>query len=236
MKDLIQNDEVGLIESEINEAIAKDKNAKAIVTSTEATGKAKKTQRAKVRASLEKVSLDGKSYAGLHEVELAMNKLKVKAIKSGDDSDMKSLKSCIEKVFVILANDENFPFHTMENRKSMKNVTIKNPNQCRMSDVLPEQGGNGKGKNAKDEPAVELSLILNLQADDDNNFYSNNKGFFDAHCEVENGELVIDDETLNYTFSLVENMKKELMKMRKNAVAEWHKKVDEIVAKADSKN
>ena len=52
-------------------------------------------------------------------------------------------------------------------------------------------------KNAKDENPVEISLILNLQADDDNNFYSNNQGFFDAHSEVENGELVIDDETLN---------------------------------------
>ena len=144
MKDLIQNDEVGLIESEINEAIAKDKNAKAIVTSTEATGKAKKTQRAKVRASLEKVSLDGKSYAGLHEVELAMNKLKVKAIKSGDDSDMKSLKSCIEKVFVILANDENFPFHTMENRKSMKNVTIKNPDGSTTKGVGATNGNDSR--------------------------------------------------------------------------------------------
>lgn len=225
MNDLIRNDEVGLIESEINEAIAKDKNARAIVNSTEATGKARKTQKAKVRASLEKVSLDGKSYAGLYEVELAMNKLKVKAIKSGDDSDMKSLKSCIEKVFVILAKDENFPFHTMENRKSMKNVTIKNPTACKMSDVLPEQGGNGKGKNAKDENPVEISLILNLQADDDNNFYSNNQGFFDAHSEVENGELVIDDETLNYTFSLVENMKKELMKIRMDALAKAKKPV-----------
>ena len=223
MKDLIPNDEVGLIASDIDKAIAKDKNAKAIVNSTKATGKAKKTQRDKVRESLKKVSLDGKSYAGLHEVELAMNKLKVDAMKNNDMSDMKSLKSCIEKVFLELAKDDNYPFHTMENRKSMKNVTIKNPTECRLSDVLPEKGGNGKDKDTKGENAVELSLILNLQADDDNNFYSNNKGFFDAHCEVENGELIIDDETLNYTFSLVENMKKELMKMRKDALAKIKK-------------
>lgn len=231
----IQNDEVGLIESEIDEAIAKDKNAKAIVTSTEASGKAKKTQRAKVRASLEKVSLDGKSYAGLHEVELAMNKLKVKAIKSGNDSDMKSLKSCIEKVFVILAKDENFPFHTMENRRSMKNVTIKNPTACRMSEVLPEQGGNKKDEKSNDA-VIETDFIINLTADDKNEYYSKNKVLFDSHCEVHGGKFIIDDDTFNYSMSLFTNMQKELIKRRKDSLAEWHEKVNNIVEKANSKN
>lgn len=235
MKDLIQNDEVGLIASDIEKAIAKDKNAKAIFNSTVASGKAKKSQRDKVRESLKKVSLDGKSYAGLHEVELAMNKLKLDCIKSQDDSLMKSLKSCIEKVFIELAKDDNYPFHTMENRKSMKNVTIKNANECRLSEVLQEKGGN-KQDNKADNKAIETDFIVNLTADDNNEFYSKNKVLFDAHCEVHGGKFIIDDDTFNYSMSLFSNLQKELIKRRKDSLAEWHKKVNDIVEKANTRN
>ena len=221
MKNLIPNDEVGLIESEINKAIAKDKNASAIVSSTKATGKAKKSQRDKVRVSLKKVSLDGKNYAGLHEVELAMNKLKIDCIKIQDDSDMKSLKSCIEKVFIELAHDKDYPFHTMENRKSMKNVTIKNPNECKLSEVLLERGAN-KADESENTP-LPADFIVNLTADDKNTFYSKNKVLFDSHSEVENGALVVDDDTFNYQMSLFETMQKELIKMRKDALAKAKK-------------
>lgn len=235
MKDLIQNDEVGLIASDIEKAIAKDKNAKAIFNSTVASGKAKKSQRDKVRESLKKVSLDGKSYAGLHEVELAMNKLKLDCIKSQDDSLMKSLKSCIEKVFIELAKDDNYPFHTMENRKSMKNVTIKNANECRLSEVLQEKGGN-KQDNKADNKAIETDFIVNLTADDNNEFYSKNKVLFEAHCEVHGGKFIIDDDTFNYSMSLFSNLQKELIKRRKDSLAEWHKKVNDIVEKANTRN
>ena len=235
MKDLIPNDEVGLIASDIEKAIAKDKNAKAIVNSTVASGKAKKSQRDKVRESLKKVSVDGKSYAGLHEVELAMNKLKLDCIKAQDDSLMKSLKSCIEKVFIELAKDDKYPFHTMENRKSMKNVTIKNANECRLSEVLQEKGGNKQDEKSNDA-FIETDFIINLTADDKNEYYSKNKVLFDSHCEVHGGEFIIDDDTFNYSMSLFTNMQKELIKRRKDALAEWHKEVNDIVEKASSKN
>jgi hypothetical protein len=221
MKDLIPNDVVALNESEINQAVAKDKQAKAIISSTLATGKAKNTQREKVRISLKKVSLDGKSHAGLHEVELAMNKLKLLAIKTQDKSDMLSLKSCIEKVFIELANDDNFPFHTMENRKSIKDITFKNDQPCIFSPVLNEKGGN-KGK----ETPLPTDIIVNLTADDNNEFYSKNKQFFDLQCEIENGELAVDDKTFNYTMSLFAEMQNELKKMRKNALAKAKKPVE----------
>jgi len=136
MKNLIDNNAVQLCKTEIDKAIAKDVNALAIVTSTKAVTTKKTTQRNKVKASAIKLSADGKSFAGLYEIELAMNKLKVDAIKTQNDSDMKSLKACIEWVFNNLAKDKNYPFHTKENRQSMKNVTIKDDFECKMSDVL----------------------------------------------------------------------------------------------------
>ena len=228
MKDLIDNNVVQLCKTEIDKAIAKDVNALAIVTSTKAVTTKKTTQRNKVKASAIKLSADGKSFAGLYEIELAMNKLKVDAIKTQDDSNMKSLKACIEWVFNNLANDKNYPFHTKENRQSMKNVTIKDDFECKMSDVLPERRNTDKAEK------TESDIILNLTADGDNKFAKKNKILFQKMTDLnENGELVVDDDEFEYTFyTLIDNFRNELLKARKDAELDaLAKEVDEIVEK-----
>ena len=104
-----------LVKTEIKTAIEEELNAHslAIVNSTKAVGTKKKTQRNKVKASITKMSADGKSLAGLHEIELAMNDLKV----DGLINDMKSLKACIEWVFNDLVKDKEYPFFVKENRQ-----------------------------------------------------------------------------------------------------------------------
>ena len=157
-----------------------------------------------------------------------MNKLKVDAIKTQNDSDMKSLKACIEWVFNNLAKDKEYPFHTKENRQSMKNVTIKDDFPCVMSDVLPERRNTDKAEKVEDD------IILNLTTDGDNKFESKNKILFQKMTDLnENGELVIEDDTFEYTFyDLVSSFIAELLKARKNAELDaLEKEVDEIVEK-----
>ena len=96
MKDLlIEINAERLSKTEIDKAITKDKDAAAIVNATKAVTTKKTTQRNKVKAAASELSVDGQSFAGLYKIELAMNKLKVDAIKTQDDSDMKSLKACM---------------------------------------------------------------------------------------------------------------------------------------------
>tara|TARA_R110002051_G_scaffold16_1_gene130 strand:- start:163 stop:858 length:696 start_codon:yes stop_codon:yes gene_type:complete len=229
MKDLLNviNAE-RLSKTEIDKAIAEDINATAIVNATKAVTTKKTTQRNKVKASAIKLSVDGQSFAGLYEIELAMNKLKVDAIKTQNDSDMKSLKACIEWVFNNLAKDEEYPFHTKENRQSMKNVTIKDDFTCIMSDVLPERRNTDKAEKVEDD------IILNLTADSENKFAPKNKILFQKMTDLnENGELVVEDDTFEYTFyTLVENFINELLTARKNAELDaLEKEVDEIIEK-----
>ena len=229
MKDLlIEINAERLSKTEIDKAITKDKDAAAIVNATKAVTTKKTTQRNKVKAAAIELSVDGQSYAGLYKIELAMNKLKVDAIKTQDDSDMKSLKACIEWVFNNLAKDKEYPFHTKENRQSMKNVTIKDDFPCVMSDVLPERRNTDKAEKVEDD------IILNLTTDGDNKFESKNKILFQKMTDLnENGELVIEDDTFEYTFyDLVSSFIAELLKARKNAELDaLEKEVDEIVEK-----
>ena len=97
-----------LSKTEIKTAIKEEdnKHSLAIVNSTKAVGTKKKTQRNKVKASITKMSVDGKSLAGLYEIELAMNDLKV----DGLINDMKSLKACIEWVLMTYQKTRNTRF------------------------------------------------------------------------------------------------------------------------------
>ena len=229
MKDLlIEINAERLSKTEIDKAITKDKDAAAIVNATKAVTTKKTTQRNKVKAAASELSVDGQSFAGLYKIELAMNKLKVDAIKTQDDSDMKSLKACIEWVFNNLAKDKEYPFHTKENRQSMKNVTIKDDFPCVMSDVLPERRNTDKAEKVEDD------IILNLTTDGDNKFESKNKILFQKMTDLnEKNELVVDDDEFEYTFyTLVENFIDELLKARKNAELDaLEKEVDEIIEK-----
>ena len=210
-----------LSKTEIKTAIAEDdnKHSLAIVNSTKAVGTKKRTQRNKVKASLTKMSADGKSLAGLYEIELAMNDLKV----DGLINDMKSLKACIEWVFNDLSKDKEYPFFTKENRQSMKNVTVEDDFPCVMSDVLPVRG---KTKEINTESA---DVIVNLTEDDNNSFESKNKILFQAMTELnEENELVINEEVFNYNFvELIGKLRKEL-RTKRLEVLESAEKVEEV--------
>ena len=199
-----------LSKTEIKTAIEKDdnKHSLAIVNSTKAVGTKKKTQRNKVRASILKRSADGKSLAGLYEIELAMNDLKV----DGLINDMKSLKACIEWVFNDLVKDKEEPFYVKENRQSMKNVTIEDDFPCVMSDVLPE-----RRKNVKDIDTESADVIVNLTEDDKNSFESKNKILFQTMTELnKENELVINEEEFTYIFTtLTAKLRNELRTKRK---------------------
>jgi len=211
-----------LSKTEIKTAIAEDdnKHSLAIVNSTKAVGTKKKTQRNKVRASVLKRSADGKSLAGLYEIELAMNDLKV----DGLINDMKSLKACIEWVFNDLSKDKEYPFFTKENRQSMKNVTIEDDFPCVMSDVLPE-----RRKNVKDIDTESADVIVNLTEDDKNSFESKNKILFQTMTELnEENELVINEEEFNYNFvELIGKLRKEL-RTKRLEVLESAEEVEEV--------
>ena len=198
-----------LSKTEIKTAIEKDdnKHSLAIVNSTKAVGTKKKTQRNKVRASILKRSADGKSLAGLYEIELAMNDLKV----DGLINDMKSLKACIEWVFNDLVKDKEEPFYVKENRQSMKNVTIEDDFPCVMSDVLPVRG---KTKEINTESA---DVIVNLTEDDNNSFESKNKILFQTMTELDkDGNLVKNEEEFTYIFTtLTAKLRNELRTKRK---------------------
>ena len=198
-----------LSKTEIKTAIEKDdnKHSLAIVNSTKAVGTKKKTQRNKVRASILKRSADGKSLAGLYEIELAMNDLKV----DGLINDMKSLKACIEWVFNDLVKDKEEPFYVKENRQSMKNVTIEDDFPCVMSDVLPVRC---KTKEINTESA---DVIVNLTEDDNNSFESKNKILFQTMTELDkDGNLVKNEEEFTYIFTtLTAKLRNELRTKRK---------------------
>ena len=104
-------------------------------------------------------------------------------------------------------------------------MSVDYPKCCR------KKAGN-KQDNKADNKAIETDFIVNLTADDNNEFYSKNKVLFDAHCEVHGGKFIIDDDTFNYSMSLFSNLQKELIKRRKDSLAEWHKKVNDIVEKS----
>lgn len=214
MKDLIPNDVVELSKSEVKKAILRDGNAEslAIVKAVKAVGTKRMTMRNKVRKALSTLSKDGKSIAKLHEIELAMNLLKVE--KRLDD--MKSLKSCIEWCFNDLVNDDSQPFFTKENRQSMKNVEIKTMQPCVMSAVLPPKV---KPKAGIVEDVSDIDIKINLTADNDNKFQPKNRIFFESHTEIgEDGKLVIGDATFNATMELFKNFEKELRKARLEAL------------------
>ena len=198
-----------LSKTEIKTAIEKDdnKHSLAIVNSTKAVGTKKKTQRNKVRASILKRSADGKSLAGLYEIELAMNDLKV----DGLINDMKSLKACIEWVFNDLVKDKEEPFYVKENRQSMKNVTVEDDFPCVMSDVLPVRG------KTKEINTESTDVIVNLTEDDNNSFESKNKILFQAMTELnKENELVINEEEFTYIFTtLTAKLRNELRTKRK---------------------
>ena len=198
-----------LSKTEIKTAIEKDdnKHSLAIVNSTKAVGTKKKTQRNKVRASILKRSADGKSLAGLYEIELAMNDLKV----DGLINDMKSLKACIEWVFNDLVKDKEEPFYVKENRQSMKNVTIEDDFPCVMSDVLPVRG------KTKEINTESTDLIVNLTEDDNNSFESKNKILFQTMTELDkDGNLDKNEEEFTYIFTtLTAKLRNELRTKRK---------------------
>ena len=211
-----------LSKTEIKKAIAEESNKQslAIVNSTKAVGTKKKTQRNKVRASVLKRSADGKSLAGLYEIELAMNDLKV----DGLINDMKSLKACIEWVFNDLSKDKEYPFFVKENRQSMKNVTIEDDFPCVMSDVLPV-----RGKNVTDIDTESADVIINLTEDDKNSFELKNKILFQTMTELnKDGELVINEEEFNYNFvELIGKLRKEL-RTKRLEVLESAEEVEEV--------
>ena len=212
-----------LSKTEIKTAIKEEdnKHSLAIVNSTKAVGTKKKTQRNKVKASITKMSADGKSLAGLYEIELAMNDLKV----DGLINDMKSLKACIEWVFNDLAKDKEYPFFTKENRQSMKNVTVEDDFPCVMSDVLPVRG---KKAEINTESA---DVIVNLTEDDNNSFESKNKILFQTMTELDkNGDLVKNEEEFTYIFTtLTAKIRTELRNKRKEVLKSAEEEVEEEV-------
>ena len=215
-----------LVKTEIKNAIEKELNAHslAIVNSTKAVGTKKKTQRNKVKASITKMSEDGKSLAGLYEIELAMNDLKV----DGLINDMKSLKACIEWVFNDLVKDKEYPFFVKENRQSMKNVTILDNFPCVMSDTLPPKK---RKKDVNSTSADDIEVIVNLTEDDNNSFESKNKILFQKMTDLdEKNELVVNDEEFDYNFiTLVAKLRKELRTKRLEKV-ESAEEVEEVAA------
>ena len=222
MNDLIPKDVVELSKSEIEEAILRDDNAEslAIVNAVKAVGTKKKTMRNKVRKALSTLNEDGTSMAKLHEIELAMNLLKVE--KRIDD--MKSLKSCIEWCFNDLVKDDSQPFFQKENRQSMKNVEINTLQPCVMSAMAKPKV---KSKAEIVEDVSDIDLKINLTADNDNKFQSKNRIFFESHTEIgEDGKLVIDDATFNATMELLKDFDKEIRKARLKALEQVKKPVD----------
>lgn len=212
MKDLIPNDVVELSKTEVCTAIKKNADSLEIFNAVKAVGTKRKTMRNKVRKTLSTLSADGKSLAKLHEIELAMNCLKVNKLMD----DMKSLKSCIEWCFNDLVNDDSHPFFVKENRQSMKNVEINTLQPCVMSPMLKPKV---KPKAEIVEDISDIDLKINLTADNDNKFQSKNKIFFESHCELdENNELVINDETFNATMELFKAFQSEIRKARLNAI------------------
>ena len=222
MKALIPSEVVELSKSEIKEAINRDDNAEslAIFNAVKAVGTKKKTMRNKVRTALSTLSEDGKSIAKLHEIELAMNALKVE--KRLDD--MKSLKSCIEWCFNDLVKDDSQPFFQKENRQSMKNVEINTLQPCVMSAMAKPKV---KSKAEIVEDVSDIDIKINLTADNDNKFQSKNRIFFETHTEIgEDGKLVIDDATFNATMELLKNFDKEIRKARLEALKKVKKPVN----------
>jgi len=210
MKDLIPNDVVELSKSEINASIKKNAESLAIYNAVKAVGTKKKTMRNKVRTTLSTLSADGKSLAKLHEIELVMNALKVNKLID----DMKSLKSCIEWVFNDLVKDDSQPFFQKENRQSMKNVEINTLQPCVMSVVGTSKGGNKK-KNATIIETATDDIIVNLIADDNNEFQPKNRILFETFTALDdNNELIVTDSELEYTLSLFDKFTKELIKAR----------------------
>jgi len=212
MKDLIPNDVVELSKTEVCTAIKKNPDALEIFNAVKAVGTKKKTMRNKVRKTLSTLSADGKTLAKLHELELAMNVLKVNKLMD----DMKSLKSCIEWCFNDLVKDEKHPFFVKENRQSMKNVEINTMQPCVMSPTLKPKV---KSKAEIVEDISDIDLKINLTTDNDNKFQSKNRIFFESHTEIgEDGKLVIDDDTFNATMELFKNFEKEARKARLEAL------------------
>ena len=226
MKDLIPNDVVELSKSEIKQAINKADNAEslAIFKAVKAVGTKQKTMRNKVRTTLSTLSADGKSLAKLHEIELAMNALKVDKLID----DMRSLKSCIEWCFNDLVKDETQPFFQQENRQSMKNVEIKTMQPCVMSAVEAPKGGNKK-KNATIMETATDDIIVNLIADDNNEYQPKNRILFETFTALDdNNELIVSDSELEYTIGLFDKLAKELRKARLDSLNAVEK-TEEIV-------
>lgn len=226
MKDLIPNDVVELSKTEVCAAIKKNAESLAIYNAVDAVGNKQKTMRNKVRKTLSTLSVDGKSLAKLHELELVMNVFKVN--KKIDN--MRSFKSCIEWCFNDLVKDDSQPFFQKENRQSMKNVEVNTLQPCVMSIVGNANGGNKK-KNATILEAATDDIIVNLIADDDNKFQPKNRILFETYTALDdNNELQVTDSELEYTIGLFENFTKELIKARLEALNQaLIEETDEIV-------
>ena len=224
MKDLIPNDVVELSKSEVTKAIKKNADALEIYNAVDLFNDRQQTMRSKVRNTLATLSADGKSLAKLHEIELAMNVFKV----NKNIDNMKSLKACIEWCFNDLVKDETQPFFQKENRQSMKNVEIKTMQPCVMSAVEAPKGGNKK-KNATIVETATDDIIVNLIADDNNEFQPKNRILFETFTELDdNNELIVTDSELEYTIGLFDKLAKELRQARLDSLNAVEK-TEEIV-------
>ena len=227
MNDLIEVNVVQLHKSEIKLAYADNETSKKICAEVSTATSKTKSLRSTVRETLSKLSSDGTSQSNLYDIELAMNNLKVQ----NKIDQMKVLKATIEYCYNELVNDETQPYFVKENRKSMKNVTINDQTPCVLSEVLPPKG---RKKDITTSSVDDSDIILNLSADDENEFASKNKILFQKMTDLnEKNELVVDDDEFEYTFyTLVENFIDELLKARKNAELDaLEKEVDEIIEK-----
>tara|TARA_R110002020_G_scaffold24191_3_gene79759 strand:+ start:599 stop:1273 length:675 start_codon:yes stop_codon:yes gene_type:complete len=210
MKDLNINAEQ-LVKTEIDTAYKLDKNAVAIGTQVKAYDTKQGQLRTKVRKSLAKLSVDGKSQADLATLELLMNYFKVnKKAKL-----MKTLKSTIEWCYNDLVKDTTEQYFTKENRKSMKNVTLNDNTPCVMSKVLPAIGGNKKA-----DTVIEFvngnDIVLNLTIAENELFITKNVSLFDRFCEIDtSSKLVVTKGEFDYYFdNVVSDLRKELEKAR----------------------
>jgi len=226
MKDLIPNDVVELSKSEIKTAYSKSEASKAICSAvSESLGKSNKLRKV-VKDTLSKLSEDGSSQSNLYELELAMNNLKVQS----KIDQMKVLKSTIEWCFNDLVKDDQHPYFVKENRKSMKNVEINTLQPCVMSAVEAPKGGNKK-KNATIMETATDDIIVNLIADDNNEYQPKNRILFETFTALDdNNELIVSDSELEYTLSLFDKFTKELIKARLDTLNQaLIEETDEIV-------
>jgi len=225
MKNLIDNNAVQLHKNEIKLAYADNETSKKICTEVSNATSKTKTLRSTVKDTLSKLNSDGTSQSNLYDIELAMNNLKVQ----NKIDQMRVLKSTIEYCYNDLVKDETQPYFVKENRKSMKNVTVNDNIPCVMSEVLPPKG---RTKDITVSSVDDSDIILNLSADDKNEFASKNKILFQKMTDLnEKNELVVDDEEFEYTFyTLVSNFIAELLTARKNSELDaLAKEVDELV-------